>query len=148
MLWHERSVMLCCGMSGLWRRVVASAVCVAVVSNTRTHLATQLWHGTDWLCAIGKPYQSVIGNTGTAHQPATPVFNGSQNTNWTRAGKLKNCSSIPGESKKCLCSTKHPEQLWGPQNLLFNGVSGSCWAMMLTTHIHLVMRPRMRGAIP
>jgi hypothetical protein len=47
-----------------------------------------------------------------------------------------------------------PERLWGPPSLLSNGYQGLCpWGqsgrgVKLTTHLHLVPRLRMRGAVP
>jgi hypothetical protein len=45
--------------------------------------------------------------------------------------------------------------LWGPPNLLSNGYQGQAlspwgengWGVKLTTHLHLLPRSRMRGAI-
>jgi hypothetical protein len=51
-------------------------------------------------------------------------------------------------------SPLHPDKLWGPPSLLSNGYHGffpcgkSGLGMKLTTHLHLVPRSRMHGAIP
>jgi len=50
-------------------------------------------------------------------------------------------------------SPPHPDQLWGPPSLLSNGYQGLFWGknglgVTLTTHLHLVPKLRMHGAIP
>jgi len=46
-------------------------------------------------------------------------------------------------------STSRPDLLWGPISLLSNSYRGwSGRGVNLTTHLHLVPRSRMHGAIP
>jgi hypothetical protein len=58
---------------------------------------------------------------------------------------------IFGEENKLWSS--HPDQLWSPPSLLFNGYWGffrglSDWGVKLTTHPYIVLRLRMHGAVP
>jgi hypothetical protein len=61
--------------------------------------------------------------------------------------------SIPGRSCEVFSSPPRPERVWGPLSLQFNGHQGLClwgWSgrcVNLTTHLHLVPRSRMGGAI-
>ena len=47
---------------------------------------------------------------------------------------------------------EYPFFLWGPPSLLFGGYQGSFhmadWDMKPSTHVHLVPRLRMSGAVP
>jgi hypothetical protein len=59
-----------------------------------------------------------------------------------------------GRGWEFLSSPPRPDRFWGPPNLLSNGYQGRlpCWwsgrGVKLITHLHLVSRSRMRGAIP
>jgi hypothetical protein len=59
-----------------------------------------------------------------------------------------------GRSKKFFSSLKHPERLWGPTHIHIKLLLGffpqgrSRQGVMLTTHIHTVLRVRMSGVIP
>jgi hypothetical protein len=62
-------------------------------------------------------------------------------------------SSSPGRGWEFFSSPPRPDLFWGPPRILFNGyqslsleVNGR--GLKLTTHLHLVPRSRMRGAIP
>jgi len=58
---------------------------------------------------------------------------------------------IPGRSKRFFFSPKHPDLFWGPHGPLFNGYQGSFLDIKQpgqTTHLHLIPRLRMGGAIP
>jgi hypothetical protein len=56
--------------------------------------------------------------------------------------------SIPSRSYELFSPLPRPDQLWGPPSLLSNGHWGwSDLGVKLTTHLHLVPRSRMRGAI-
>ena len=60
--------------------------------------------------------------------------------------------SNSGRSKKCLSSPKRPYRLWGQPASYYNctGVHsrGKSDRGVMTTHLHLVPRLRMSGAIP
>jgi hypothetical protein len=62
-------------------------------------------------------------------------------------------SSNPGRGKRFLSYPKHPDLLWDPPNLLFNGDQGvlnQSWSskgMKLTTHLQLTPSLRMSVAI-
>jgi hypothetical protein len=62
--------------------------------------------------------------------------------------------SSPDRGWEFFSSALHPDRLWGPLSLLSNGFQGpfpwgqSGWGVKLTTHLHLVPRSRIRGAIP
>jgi hypothetical protein len=49
---------------------------------------------------------------------------------------------------------QHPELLWAPHCLLFNGYLWPCprgqsrWSVKLATHLHVVLELRMSGATP
>jgi len=46
-------------------------------------------------------------------------------------------------------SPRRPNRFWGPPDVLYNGYRGQRGrGMKLTTHLILVPRSRMRGAIP
>jgi hypothetical protein len=57
--------------------------------------------------------------------------------------------------KRLFSFPKHPDQLWGPPNLLFNGywqffpprVKVGGWDTKLATHLHLVLRLQISGDI-
>jgi hypothetical protein len=61
--------------------------------------------------------------------------------------------SIPGRGREFFSSPPPPERLWIPSSLLSNGYRGlfpcgqSGRGVKLTTHLRLVPRSRMRGAI-
>jgi len=73
-----------------------------------------------------------------------------QDTNCMRP---RNLGSIPRRKKKLFSDTKLPEKLWAPKasysKVLGTISSGeqSSQGVKLTTHLHLVPRLRMRGAI-
>ena len=60
----------------------------------------------------------------------------------------------PGRGKIFPSSSKRPDWLWGPLSLLFSGYRGriprglSDRGVRLITHLHLVLRFRIIGAIP
>jgi hypothetical protein len=68
--------------------------------------------------------------------------------------RLRNCGSIPGRGMRFFLLQQHPDQLWAPPSLQFNGQQGlflqelSGWDMKLTTYLHLEPWLRMHGAIP
>jgi hypothetical protein len=41
-----------------------------------------------------------------------------------RAGRPRRLSSISGRDKRFFSSPQHPDELWGPPSLLFNGYQG------------------------
>jgi hypothetical protein len=56
----------------------------------------------------------------------------------------------PGRGKRFFFSPQHPDSFWGPHSPLFNGYQGSFLDVKQpgqTTHLHLVPRLRMGGAI-
>jgi hypothetical protein len=60
--------------------------------------------------------------------------------------------SSPGKGWE-FSSPPHPDQLWGPPSLLSNGYQGPSLGVKqqdvkMTTHLHLVLRSRICGAIP
>jgi hypothetical protein len=69
-------------------------------------------------------------------------------TGWTTG------ASSVGRGWEFFSSPPRPDRLWGSPNLLSNGYQRlSTWrqsgrGVKLTTHLHLVPRSRMRGAIP
>jgi hypothetical protein len=71
-----------------------------------------------------------------------------------QTGRLRFSCSIPGRGWEFFSSPPCPEQLWGPPSLLSNGYQGffplgqSSQGVKLTTHLHLVPRSQMSGAIP
>jgi hypothetical protein len=59
--------------------------------------------------------------------------------------------SNPGRCKRFIFSQKYQHRLWDPSSLLFNGYPGSFPVVTLPgrgTHVHLVPRLRMNGAVP
>jgi hypothetical protein len=61
--------------------------------------------------------------------------------------------SSPGRGWEFFSSPPRPDWLWSPPSLLYNGYYQGLWGwsgrgVKLTTHLHLVPRSRMRGAIP
>jgi len=67
--------------------------------------------------------------------------------------KMDDCELYPSRSKRFSCSPNHPDSLWGPQSLLFNGFyqwllqwHQSSQGMRMTTHLHQAPRLKMSGA--
>jgi hypothetical protein len=61
----------------------------------------------------------------------------------------------PGRGWESFCPPSRPDRLWGPPSHLSNGYQGLSLpggkrgrGVKLTTHLHLVLRSRMRGDIP
>jgi hypothetical protein len=53
-----------------------------------------------------------------------------------------------GRGWEYFSSPPHRDRLWGPPSLLSNGYQGLLpWGVKLTTHLYLVPKSRMRGAI-
>jgi hypothetical protein len=68
--------------------------------------------------------------------------------------ELEDRGSIRARGEIFFSSPPHPDRLWGPPNLLWNGYKGlfprgfSGRGVKLTTHLHLVPRLRLHGVIP
>jgi hypothetical protein len=55
---------------------------------------------------------------------------------------------IVGRGKKFFFTSKRPARLWGPPSILFNWYrGGNSWGFKVT-HLHLVPRLRIGGALP
>jgi hypothetical protein len=70
-------------------------------------------------------------------------------TPWVR----RFCIRIAGNSYRFISVPGRPYQLWGPPSFLFSGYRGyyrgvNRPGVKLTTHLHLVLRWRMNGAVP
>jgi hypothetical protein len=77
--------------------------------------------------------------------PFSLIYRSRDNSVGIATGYELDCrGSIPGRGRSISSTPQHTDQLWGPPSLLYNGCCGeNRRRRKLTTHLHLVPRPRM-----